>query len=165
MIESVTFTVVEFDWSGPFTLDEVLVTNSHASNSGLYQIYANHNVIGFNTLVYIGIAVDQTFAQRFYDHNKWLREENEVTIRLGCLKGSNEVNEIDWKLVVRESEKLAIYWHTPPYNSTNISNVPKYDTKRVPYPLLVRNSGDRGRLQAQYSNYWHLPRPKHTDEN
>ena len=49
----------------------------------------------------------------------------------------------DWQNVLKDAEALTIYWHSPPYNSSNIET---YNGQR----LKVVNLGNPGDLCAEY---------------
>src|SRR3989338_3983394 len=87
---------IEIRWEGPFTIKEVIRKKNHAGTKrdnwagrdyGLYQIYGRHILYGRDVLLYVGQAVDQTFSQRFRQHDKdWLKDEWEgIRIYLGYL--------------------------------------------------------------------------------
>ena len=47
---------IEIWWQGPFAIEDVKKFNSLRSDFGVYQIYGTHNIMGPNTLLYIGKA-------------------------------------------------------------------------------------------------------------
>ena len=49
----------------------------------------------------------------------------------------------DWQNVLKDAEALTIYWHSPPYNSSNIET---YNGQR----LKAVNLGNPGDLCAEY---------------
>ena len=85
--------------------------------------------------------------ERLSQHNtEWLWEEEGVSIRLGRIHiedyASDPPDWSDWRQVLGDVEALEIYWHSPPYNSANIS---EYNGQR----LQVVNKGERGSLVAE----------------
>jgi hypothetical protein len=75
---------IEMYWEGPFTLKEVLEKRNPAVDYGLYQIYGNHEIHGPQSLLYIGMANELTFAARFDSHKNWLVfESQQADIYLG----------------------------------------------------------------------------------
>jgi hypothetical protein len=151
---------VRIEWSGPFTLGQVKKEfndkNDQELDYGLYQIYGHHLIYGPHVLLYIGRAVDQTFSNRFNKH-KWLSEENNIQIRLGRLcaedhKRAYKDKHDDWEKLVKEIEALTIYYHSPAYNSSSVSNY-----KRADIGLLVQNLGNMGSLLPEYTNLWTKP--------
>ena len=78
-------------WEGPLKVDEV-VGKSGTEDYGLYQIYGWHQIYGAgreSALLYVGLAVCQTFRARLQQHRAdWLNYEVdhrdvEFSIRLG----------------------------------------------------------------------------------
>ena len=139
---------VRVEWEGPFSIEEVLKLNDQNDDYGLYQIYGRHIIFGANSLLYIGKAEGLTFSQRFNQHYlEWLLEEEGVSIRVGRIASEDYAYDppdwSDWQKVLRDAEALTIYWHSPPYNSMNIS---KYKRQR----LKVVNKDERGVLVAEY---------------
>ena len=138
---------VRIKWQGPFSIEDVLMLNDENDDYGLYQIYGRHIIFGADSLLYIGMARDQTFGQRLSQHNtEWLWEEEGLSIRLGRIHiedyASDPPDWSDWRQVLGDVEALEIYWHSPPYNSANIS---EYNGQR----LQVVNKGERGSLVAE----------------
>jgi len=125
---------------------------------GVYQVYGQHLVFGPGSLLYIGLAAKQSFAQRLKQHRPWLDHENDVSVRLGRLHpddyGDDDPTEgwPKWSALVRSVESLLIFWHSPPYNS---SSIVRYDGP----PLHVQNWGDRGALVPELTSHWKPIRP------
>ena len=139
---------VRVEWEGPFPIEEVLRLNDQDDDYGLYQIYGRHIIFGANSLLYIGKAEGLTFSQRFNQHcSEWLLEEEGVSIRVGRIASEDYAYDppdwSDWRKVLRDAEALTIYWHSPPYNSMNIS---EYKGQH----LKVVNKDERGVLVAEY---------------
>ena len=139
---------VRVEWEGRFSIKEVLKLNDQNDDYGLYQIYGRHIIFGANSLLYIGKAEAVTFSQRFNQHfSEWLLEETGVSIRVGRIVSEDYADDPpdwpDWRKVLRDAEALTIYWHSPPYNSTNIND---YKGQH----LKVVNKGERGALVAEY---------------
>ena len=119
---------------------------------GLYQIYGHHVVFGDSSLLYIGMTTS-TFRRRFIDgpapHSVWLEEDEqeEVSVYVGrIVEGAYKPDPplwSDWGNVLKDAEALTIYWHSPPYNSSNIET---YNGQR----LEVVNLGNYGRLCEKY---------------
>ncbi len=77
---------VRVEWQGTFSIEEVLILNDENDDYGLYQIYGCHVIFGSDSLLYIGMARDQTFGQRLGQHDaEWLCEEG------GCQSESVEL--------------------------------------------------------------------------
>lgn len=140
--------LVRVEWEGPLTLDQAL--NKKGDNDyGLYQVYGHHVVFGFNSLLYVGSAREQTFGTRL---NNRFYLVNEVTIRLGRIAQGFYSDHTDWMDLVRDVEALTIWWHSPPYNSQNIVS---YRGKHI----RVQSWEARGSLLPEYSYRW----PTHPD--
>lgn len=146
--------VVRVIWTGPYTLEEVL-TKTGENDYGVYQVYGRHPVFGRDSLLYIGRAVRQTFAQRFLQHAPWVREALGVTIHLGRLADddfSHSDGWTEWDQLVCDVEALLIFRHSPPYNSQSIGT---YNGQS----LHIQNWGDAGDLMQECSSLWLPPRP------
>ncbi len=106
---------------------------------------------GAGSLVYIGKAQEQTFATRINQHwEGWLKWENDVIVRLGRLAAADyraNDNWQEWGQLLSDSEKLSVFWHTPPYNS-------HYITGYYGRELQIQNWGNRGSLLSEYSSHW-----------
>jgi hypothetical protein len=141
-------------WEGPYSLADVS-KKSGDDDCGLYQIYAHHMVFGAGALVYVGKAQDQTFSARFAQHDHWLKDENDVSIRLGVLWREDYRTDDDWKEwagLLADAERLTVFWHSPPYNC-------HYITGYSGQPLQIQNWRNRGSLLAEYSSHWKPLRP------
>ena len=134
------------EWEAPISLDKALKRHGEGE-WGLYQIYGQHPVFGPNSLLYIGVAADQSFGQRIGQHKAWLQWEGDIEIRLGKLVNYTDEN---WKEVVLAAEALSIFWNAPPYNSQHIG---RHGTTGY----HVQNRGQRGRLLPEYSSDWEVP--------
>ena len=72
---------VRVRWDDPVRLEAIQQFDGE-DDYGLYEVYSHHVVFGPGSLVYIGKAQEQTFTDRFEQHEReWLSEENDVTIR------------------------------------------------------------------------------------
>ncbi len=154
---------VRIKWEGPFSVEEALRLNHVNNDYGLYQVYGRRHVIfGAGSLLCLGMARDQTFGQQIQQHDaEWLREEEEVSIRVGRMVSEDYAHEPpdwpDWCQVLAHTEAFEIYWHSPPYNSSNIS---EYKGQ----PLRIVNEGERGSLVVECASDLRPLRPKDTSE-
>ncbi len=153
---------VRVNWEGPISFESALLLNDEEKDYGLYQIYGQHVVFGSGALLYIGMTRDQTFSVRIRQHDaEWLREESDVSIRVGRIFPEDYEHDPprwrDWEKVLADTESLLVYWHSPPYNSRNISN---YGGPA----LHVQNWGGRGSLLPECSSNWAPPRPRDEDQ-
>jgi hypothetical protein len=152
-------THVKIKWGAPRTVAEALNLDQE-DDKGLYQIYGRHILFGPGTLFYIGKTVD-TFSQRISNHQSagWFRpddDENDLEIRIGRIvniDGSDNSSDWqNWDRVLSRVEALQIYWHSPPYNSQNISTRPG---RR----LSIENTGYRGQLDAKFPSEQEIDPP------
>jgi hypothetical protein len=118
---------IEIYWEGPFTLKEVLEKRNPAVDYGLYQIYGNHEIHGPQSLLYIGMANELTFAARFDSHKNWLVfESQQADIYLGYF-GNRQMKTpggAGWRNQIKMAEEMLIYYCSPPYNSKSIFRHP-----------------------------------------
>ncbi len=121
---------------------------------GLYQITGYHPVFGDDSLLYIGMAGKKEareFKNRFIEHTEWLNKEYDLKVYIGkiseindvLVKGKKTTDEL--REIIHEAEKLLIYFHSPPYNSREISNPPKGN-------LRIINIGNCGDLYPEVSH-------------
>ena len=150
--------IINIKWEGPFNLDKVIREKNdwgknpeYAGNDyGLYQIYGRHILCGKNTLLYLGKATDQTFAQRFKQHKKdWIGNEK-VKIYLGRTETNKMYSKSDnwkrWKRDLGMAEQIIIYKYTPNYNSSCIGDYPKLS----PYgKVRLIHIGSKGMLREK----------------
>ena len=135
---------VSVEWEGSLTIDEVLEMKNRNRDFGLYQIYGRHIIFGLNSLLYVG-KTNETFSQRFRsEHVVWLADEESVFIHVGRIN-KEDYKEREQVKVHKDVEALTIYWHSPPYNSSNIGS---YNGQR----LRVVNLGKRGSLDTECSS-------------
>jgi len=68
---------IEAEWKGPYSVAAIIkkindggsLENGFSGNDyGVYQIYGNHILCGKNMLLYIGKVTNQTFSERFKQH-------------------------------------------------------------------------------------------------
>jgi hypothetical protein len=149
--------LVPLEWEGPLPLNEALKKTNNKVDYGIYQIYGHHIVFGPSSLLYIGRACEQPFASRLAQHGDWLRHESDLTIRLGRIPPGHYEDDAkggwkDWTQLVKDVEALAIFWHSPPYNSSNINSY-------AGQPLRVQSWKNRGHLLPEFSSHWKPLRP------
>jgi len=85
--------LVRVRWDGPVSIQDVAKKQDPNDDCGLYQVYGTHAVFGPTSLLYIGMAMDQTFAKRFEQHARWLKYESDVSVRLGRI----EKHDYEWE--------------------------------------------------------------------
>lgn len=122
------------EWSGAHSLDEAIERLDDAGEPpeydgedyGVYQIYGQHILSGPGTLLYVGKAAKQTFADRFRQHESWLRDEDEVCIHVGRVwdEARHAGREKTWETDVDLVEKILIHKYSPNYNSASIAEEP-----------------------------------------
>lgn len=151
--------LAHLDWTGPYSVEDVLEMTGD-DDFGLYVISGRHVLFGLNSLLYIGRAVRVSFADRFQDHTEWLKEEMGIEIRVGRLRDGDYAEndrDVDWEQLVKDSEALSIYWHSPPYNSQCLN---QYSGQA----LRIQNCGERGCLLPEVSSDWTPLRPDDADD-
>jgi len=114
-------------WEGPFTLDN-LRNNSYLKDEseayGVYQIYGTHPIYGSDVLLYIGKAIEQTFAKRIKQEEwEYNSDSKNIKIYVGKLFDKKQPKIETWNKYISHAEKLLIYTHAPAYNSSNINTL------------------------------------------
>ncbi|TWH48571.1 hypothetical protein [Sporomusa sp. KB1] len=116
-------TIINIDWNGPYTLNDLSDIQDDNVDYGVYQIYGAHPIYGAEKLLYIGKADKQTFGTRIsqegWDSNS---DANGLKIYVGWLTGKIPTEE-QWSKEISLAEKLLIYSHKPAYNSQSIKQV------------------------------------------
>jgi hypothetical protein len=151
--------IIQINWEGPFSCDCVVNNMNRAGNDcddyagpdyGLYQIYGQHILCGEDTLLYVGQAQDQTFADRIRQHEKeWLRAEQSIKIYLGRLdeligKYTQENDWFRWREDIDITESVLIYRYTPHYNSSGLWEEPNL---RSFEKVILIHSGSRNKIK------------------
>jgi len=147
---------ITITWEGPFSTQEVIklkkdygVSPDWAGNDyGLYQIYGRHILCGKKALLYVGIATDETYSDRFKIHNKeWLSKEKDIAIFLGRVYDTTRHSKSDnwrfWTKDIELVERILIYKYSPHYNYIGISNPPDLSPNKI---VRLIHEGKRGRL-------------------
>ena len=160
-MDCVTEYQIKIQWEGPFSLNEVIQKMIDSGEDpdwdgkdyGLYQIYGRHILHDKNTLLYIGMATEQIFSQRFIEHRTWLvqdQDEDDIRIYLGRIydpkKHTKKNNWKSWRKDVRLAEKILIYKYSPNYNSEGLTTEPDlspYDSIRLVH------LGEKNRLETE----------------
>lgn len=143
------------EWSGPYTLDEAIESLTDAGEPpeydgedyGVYQIYGQHILCGPGTLLYVGKAARQTFADRFRQHESWLRDEDDVCIYVGKIWDEERHSDSEeiWEADVDLAEKILIHKYSPNYNSASIAEEPDL---RGFERVELTHRGERNRLKS-----------------
>lgn len=143
-------TKIEILWEGPFSSEEIK-NLCNSEDYGLYQIYGTHNIFGSDSLLYIGLANNQTFATRLSQHEYWLEWENsEMKIYIGKLGGIKQISEDEWSELIIKAEKLLIYFAKPTHNSSNLNNYGANINNTI-----VINYGRKNRLPMEVSTFYY----------
>lgn len=121
-------------WIGPYSIKEETPSIYH-NKSCLYQIYTDFVTYKSNCLIYIGSTNDIT--RRTNEHwNNWLKFYSNVheakwyfgfIVDMDKSKKKNELvyydeNELNENKLLENVEKLLIYGHIPPANSSSIGS-------------------------------------------
>lgn len=139
---------IDIRWDGPLQLACAIETcGDEAIDYGVYQIYGIHPTIVPECLLYIGKAQEVTFSDRLRQHNEeWISDESApVRVHLGRLIGGRTPLDEIWSERIRIAERILIYAHSPPYNSSGIRD-PKH-----PGAYHIFNWGSYGRLMPEVS--------------
>ena len=124
-------TVVYLDWDGPYAIKDIRKKFGDMSKDrGIYQIYGTHPIYGNDVLLYIGKAVEQTFAVRIGQHGAggfgYCDDERE-SIYIGRLYYNiddfKKITVAEMKRHIDEAEKLLIYAHGPIWNTRHTSDL------------------------------------------
>ena len=143
--------IITIKWDGPFSLDQLAQFN-RSQDYGLYQIYGTHNIFGPNSLLYLGKAEEQSFADRIPAHIEWIEWEpssNEIYFgRLCSTEPMTEARDTEWCTDIDVAERLLIYFSSPPYNSKNIHSYGDITN------VIVINYKKRNRLPIEVSTFY-----------
>jgi hypothetical protein len=154
--------LVRIEWDPPLAFSDALKKDDPDKDYGVYLIEGHNLLYGCKGALYLGQACDQCFADRLKRYEPWLKDEQDVSIRLGRLRTGDYEEDppqwSDWFKLLGDVEALTIRWHGFPYNSEHIAS---YSGQ----PLRVQNWGHRGNLQAEYSSDWLPLRPSREPEN
>jgi hypothetical protein len=141
---------VVINWQKLDNWNDVFELRDESEDSGIYMITGHHPVFGDDSLLYIGLAQDQTFSERFEQHRPWLNNEWDMDIYIGrvySIADDPDYNDDLWDNVIADVEALLIYFHSPPYNCKFISQRPTPATN-----LRVLSTGDSGDLYPEVSH-------------
>ncbi|WML58648.1 hypothetical protein [Neobacillus sp. PS2-9] len=143
-----TMKLIQIDWEGPFTLDELHLLTNNSHDYGIYQIYGKHLVYGKDVLLYIGKADQQTIGKRVSQENWWnTNDSNHLKIYAGRLAGEHTPAEAIWSKEIDLAEKLLIHVHKPAYNSKSLSLIRDAELQDI----HILNWGDHRDLLPEIS--------------
>ncbi len=125
--------IIHIEWTGPIPLAEVKSLNNEDKDFGIYQIYGGHPIYGASTLLYIGLAAEQTFGRRISQEEQWLynRDAGRAEVYIGRLSDSRTPDAMEWDRQIRMAERLLIYAHMPPMNTQKNLATLEEDLKSV----------------------------------
>jgi hypothetical protein len=115
---------IDIYWEGPMNFDEVTSKN-RGTDFGIYQVYGYHPIHGDNTLLYIGQANQQTFAERIPQHEDWFDWEGpEIKIYLGRIVGNEQKTATfdEWARQIDIAEAALIQRCQPVWNLRGFNN-------------------------------------------
>ncbi len=140
--------LIQLDWEGPYSLNDLPALMDTEIDYGIYQIYGKHHVYGNDVLLYIGQAERQTFGSRILQEN-WLdtNDSNNLKIYVGRLHGPIIPTQETWAKEIDLAERLLIYVHKPAYNSKSISSLPDKEMQSI----HILNWGDHRNLLPELS--------------
>jgi len=143
---------IHIDWEGPFSHERASSEfNNEKTDFGVYQLYGTHPIYGFNSLLYIGMAGEQTLSERISQHKRffgkyWIPRARKVFV--GRLMGERPSLSA-WSEEIALAEKLLIFSHCPPMNSSGLNvQITKKDRE---YGYHVFNWGQHGVLLPEVS--------------
>lgn len=144
--------IIHIYWQGPLQLAEIKSMNNESHDYGVYQIYGTHRVYGMNTLLYIGMASQQTFSTRIGQEgwDIWEFNEGKVEIRLGRLYGEQTPSDKQWEKQIDLAEVLLINAHKPAHNASNVGDLSPLRDKALRNVHLL-NWDDFGALLPEVS--------------
>ncbi|GEM_PF-265214 len=155
--------IINIDWEGPFSIDEILKGtidnqkfNVKSSDIGLYQIYGSHPLYGSDVLVYIGRTQNKNgFQSRLKD--RWVinngNDSNNVKIYLGTIfSDSKKYTNAEINVFIEKAEVLMINALKPAFNSSNIQSAKDFDKK----DYIVYNHGSYRSLYPVFDSeyFW-----------
>jgi hypothetical protein len=143
-----TFKLIQIDWQGPFTLNELNLLTNDSHDYGIYQIYGKHLVYGKDVLLYIGKADLQTFGKRVSQENWWnTNDTKHLKIYAGRLAGESTPKEEFWSKEIDLAERLLISVHKPAYYSKSLSLIRDAEVHNI----HILNWGDHRDLLPEVS--------------
>ena len=141
-------TLFEIEWKGPFTIDEIVLLND-SIDCGLYQIYGTHNIMGTDSLMYVGQTRD-SFAARLpnRDYIRW--DYPEYKIYVGRFGGEDSCSKQDWHRQIDHAEQILIDYCQPPYNSQYLNGL----SPSIADDIVILNFGKRHKLPYAVTTAW-----------
>lgn len=115
---------------------------------GLYQWYGDHPVYGAETLLYIGVAIDQKFGKRLRQENWEVWIPSAPSLYVGRVFTEKDKAPKDVETIVKTAEKVLIFSHSPAFNSANLNNI-----DGVAEAVRIFNWGKRKSLLPEVSVY------------
>ncbi len=157
-----TLKLMQIDWEGPFTLDELNLLTDDSHDYGIYQIYGKHLVYGKDVLLYIGKADQQTIGKRVSQENWWdTNDSKHLKIYAGRIAGERTPEEDIWSKEIDLAEKLLINVHKPAYNSKSLTSIPETELQDI----HILNWGDHRDLLPEISGLRWTSKLNHIDYN
>lgn len=161
-MKNIRVKLIQIDWDGPYTLNELHRLTDESHDYGIYQIYGKHIVYGKDVLLYIGKADQQTIGKRVSQENWWnTNDSNHLKIYVGRMAGEGTPEEDTWSKEINLAEKLLINIHKPAYNSKNLTSIP--DDELQDFHIL--NWGDHRDLLPEVSGLRWTRKLDNTDYN
>lgn len=140
--------IIEINWTGPFSIEQIKEFGTE-TDYGVYQIYGIHSIMGINSLLYIGKAVDRTFAHRIPEHNYIHYDFHDFAIYIGRIGSDTICNKIEWDKIINDSERILIDFSQPPFNS-QINDL----IKDISDDIVLLNQNKRYKLPFTISTAW-----------
>lgn len=133
-------TIVNLQWMGPYSFEEVLEFGNSKTDFGIYQFRGPHTAYGNNAMLYIGMTIT-TFAKRLPGEGwrEWQQDRGNVQVY---------ISRIDNKKQIPFVERLLILAHRPSHNSKGLY---KNDVTSNLHQMHILNWGNRGGLLPEVS--------------
>lgn len=135
---------IHIDWDGPMSVAEASELRGSA-DYGVYQLCGLHQAHRTRMLLYIGRAMGVTFGARIRSHNFDGWAGSSADIFVGRLCGRERPDDQTWGMQIKRAERLLIFTHAPPWNSSGIDNYGDVGN------LQILNWGNREQLLAEVS--------------
>ena len=131
-------------WEGPYGVEDVVGELARDEDHGLYQVYGTHP----DSLLYIGSAIDRTFAERLGERAPWSAHA-EVRVHVGRLfapeRYRSEDGRASWERDVRLAERVMIHKYSPRYNGASAGAPSLRGFAKV----VLEHEGPRRRIQPR----------------
>lgn len=131
-MEIVKTHLIQIEWEGPYSLNNLPSLMNENTDYGVYQIYGKHPIYGNDVLLYIGKADQQTVGKRISQEGwEYKNDFKNIKIYIGRLHGTYTPTNDEWSYEIDLAERLLIYSHIPAHNSKSIATIPDYEIQNI----------------------------------